>query len=57
MVRSSAAVKYGIINYEDNYKKFVPDQNKRDDNTMKIKWIDLSGSLTLVKPLQSRFNH
>ena len=57
MVQSSAAVKYGIINYEDNYKKFVPDQNKRDDNTMKIKWIDLSGSLTLVKPLQSRFNH
>ena len=33
-------LKYGIINYERNNKKFVPDQNsslnKRDDDTMKI---------------------
>ena len=41
MVRSSVAVKYGIINYEGNNKKFFPDQNsllnKGDDSTMKIK--------------------
>lgn len=41
MVWSSAAVKYRVINYEGNSKKFVPDQNsflnKKDDNTMKIK--------------------
>ena len=59
MVRSSA--KYGIINCEGNNKKFVPDQNsllnKRDDNTMKIKRIALSGSFTHVKSLESRFNH
>ena len=34
-------MKYGIINYEGNNKKFVPDQssslNKRDDDTVKIK--------------------
>ena len=61
MVRSSVAVKYGIINYEGNNKKFFPDQNsllnKGDDSTMKIKWIALSGSFTLVKSLKLRFNH
>ena len=61
MVRSSVAVKYEIINYEGNNKKFVLDQNsllnKGDDSTMKIKWIALSGSFTLVKSLKSRFNH
>ena len=35
------AVKYGIINYEGNNKKFFPDQNsllnKGNDSTMKIK--------------------
>ena len=40
VVQSSTAVKYGIINYEENNKKFVPDQNSllnnRDDDTMKI---------------------
>ena len=39
MIRSSAAVKYGIMNYEGSNKKIVPDQNsllnKRDDNTIK----------------------
>ena len=29
MVRSSAAVKYGINNYEGNKKKFVPDSTTR----------------------------
>ena len=33
-------MEYGIINYEGNNKKFVPDQNsslnKRDDDTVKI---------------------
>ena len=61
VVRSSAAAKYEIINYEGNNKKFVPDQNsllnKRNYNTMKIKRIALSGSFTLVKSLESRFNH
>ena len=61
VVRSSAAVKYGIINYEGNNKKFVADQNSlsnnSDDYTMKIKRIALSGSFTLVKSLESRFNH
>ena len=61
MVRSSAAAKYEIINYEGNNKKFVPDQNsllnKRNYNTMKIKRIAISGSFTLVKSLESRFNH
>ena len=45
MVWSSAAFNvwnmYGIINYEGNNKKFVPNQNsslnKRDDDTIKIK--------------------
>ena len=45
VVRSSAAVKYGIINYEGNNKKIVADQNslsnKSDDYTMKIKRIAL----------------
>ena len=44
-------MEYGIINYEGNNKKFVPDQNsslnKRDDDTIKIKWITLSRSFTL----------
>ena len=61
VVQSSTAVKYGIINYEGNNKKFVPDQNsllnKRNYNTMKIKRIAISGSFTLVKSLESRFNH
>ena len=34
-------MEYGIINYEGNNKKFVPDQNcslnKRDDDTVKTK--------------------
>ena len=59
--RSSAAVKYGIINYEGNNKKFLPGQNnlsnKRDDNTKKMKWIALSRSFTIVKSLEWRFNH
>ena len=42
---------YRIINYERNNKKFVPDQNsslkKRDDDTIKIKWIALNESFTL----------
>ena len=41
VVQSYTAVKYGIINYEGNNKKFVPDQNSllnnRDDDTMTIK--------------------
>ena len=61
VVQSSTAVKYGIINYEGNNKKFVPDQNsllnKRNYNTMKIKRIAISGSFTSVKSLESRFNH
>ena len=61
MVWSSEAAKYRIINYEGNNKKFVPDQNSflnnKDDNTMKIKRIDLSGSFTIVKSLKWRFNH
>ena len=61
VVQSSTAVKYGIINYEGNNKKFVPDQNSllnnRDGDTMKIKWIALRGSFTLAKSLKSRFNH
>ena len=61
MVRSSAAAKYGIINSEGNNKKIVPDQNslldKRDDNTIQIKWIALRGSFTLVKYLEPKFNH
>ena len=44
-------MEYGIVNYEGNNKKFVPDQNsslkKRDEYTIKIKWIALSGSFTL----------
>ena len=42
---------YGIINYEVSNKKLVPDQNsslkKRDDDTIKIKWIAISGSFAL----------
>ena len=42
---------YGTINYAGNYKKFVTNQNnllkKWDDDTVKIKWIGLSGSFTL----------
>ena len=41
VVQSSAALNNGIINYEGNNKKFVPDQtslsNKRDGNTIKVK--------------------
>ena len=44
-------LKYGIVNYEGNNEKFVPNQNsslnKRDENTMKIKWIALSGLFKL----------
>ena len=44
-------MEYGIINYEGNYKNFVPDQNsslkKRHDDAIKIKWITLSGLFTL----------
>ena len=58
MVQSSAALNNGIINYEGNNKKFVPDQtslsNKRDGNTIKVKLIALSGSFTLVKSLEPR---
>ena len=61
VVRSSEAVKYRIVDYVGNNKKFVPDQNsllnKRDDNTKKINWVALSGSFTIVKSLEWRFNH
>ena len=44
-------MEYGIINYEENNKKFTADQNsslnKRDDDTIKLKWIAPSGSFTL----------
>ena len=58
MVRSSAAAEYGILIMKEIIKN---DQNgllnKSDDNTVKIKWIALSGSFTLVKSLESRFKH
>ena len=42
---------YGIIIYEGNNKKLVQDQNnslnKRDDDTIKIKWIAISGLFTV----------
>ena len=36
MVPSSATVKYEIINYEGNNKKFVPDQNSLLKKVMTI---------------------
>ena len=38
VVRSSAAVKCEIINYEGNDKKFVPDQNSLLKKVMPIQW-------------------
>ena len=42
---------YGIIDYEGNNKKLVQDQNnslnKKDDDTIKIKWIAISGLFTV----------
>ena len=57
MIRSSAAVKYGIMNYEGSNKKIVPDQNsllnKRDDNTIKkmncSQWIDYTCEISRIE--------
>ena len=61
LVENQNLIKNSGHKLEGNNKKFVPDQNslliKRDDNTMKIKWIALSRSFTNVKSLESRFDH
>ena len=61
LVENQNLIKSSGHKLEGNNKKFVPDQNslliKRDDNTMKIKWIALIRSFTNVKSLESRFDH